>query len=184
VPARLAVHLDPLIRSTRSRTTVGPSARALLLAAGVGAGLALAPACSSSTAPSISEQTIPNAPTTIDAGAAPTRTLAPNATGPHSTVSIASRATVDSFQLPAKLTCDVGQDLTVTATYTTSRATEVVFVVDETQVPGNPPTSGSFDVPLHCDGNAHTVVISAIDDAGHAATSAKAILTGTPAKGD
>jgi hypothetical protein len=156
----------------------------VLLAAGVGAVSALAAACSSSTQPSISEQTIPNVSTTADPGANPTRTLAPNATGPHSTVSIASRATVDSFQMPAKLSCDIGQDLTVTATYATSRATQVVFVVDEQQVPGSPPTSGTFDVPLHCDGSAHTVVISAIDDAGRAATSAKAILTGAPPNGD
>ena len=58
---------------------------------------------------------------------------------------------------------------------------EVAFLVDGLQVAGSPPKSGSFELPLRCDGSAHTVILSVVDDQGLFAVKSKAILTTMPA---
>jgi len=100
------------------------------------------------------------------------------------TAPVRSSATIDAFDLPSSITCAGTADVEVGATYRTSGATVVAFLVDGTQAAGRPPLSGSFAVPLHCDGTAHTVVLSAIDDQGRAAVASKVVLTGTDPAGD
>lgn len=100
------------------------------------------------------------------------------------TAPVRSSATIDAFDLPSSITCVGAADVEVGATYRTSGATVVAFVVDGSQAAGRPPLSGSFPVPLRCDGNAHTVVLSAVDDQGRAAVSSKVVLTGTDPAGD
>ncbi len=147
------------------------------------AGLALA-GCTGSTSPTnVSDRTIP--PTTNEPGAQPTRTLPPDsAAGPRATVPPASRATIDAFDIPTKVGCDPGADLTVDAEYRTTNADHVVFLVNGTPTRATPPPSGTFAIPLHCDGSVTTVVLTAVDDQGQTTVSAKAILTNAPANGD
>ena len=53
----------------------------------------------------------------------------------------------------------------------------VQFTVDNRKVDGQPPTTGSFTVPLPCDGNIHTVVLSTFDANGRATVQSRAVLT-------
>ena len=45
-------------------------------------------------------------------------------------------------------------------------------------------TSGTYLVPLHCDGSAHTVVLTAIDANGRTVVESRAVLTDTNPAGD
>ena len=148
--------------------------------------------------------------------AQPTRTLAPNAaghagstTGSNPTGSTpgtaggpraAPAATVDSFTMPARITCHGTVDVEVEAAYRTTGASAVVFLVDGRPVgagalpPGSTPpgtsgradapTSGTYPVPMPCDGDAHTVVLTAVDGQGRTTVESRAILTDTKPAGD
>jgi hypothetical protein len=167
-------------------TTTARSAHRFVAVLAVGIALLCATtACSDDdTEPSISDRTVPPVSGTIDPGVGPTRTLPPTGTGPRSTVGNNSQASIDRFDVPANLSCDLDTTVSVTARYRTSRTAHVVFLVDGQQSPGTPPDSGEFVLPVPCDGNAHTVVLTAIDDQGRAAVSSKAILTNVAPKGD
>ena len=92
-----------------------------------------------------------------------------------------SSATITAFEVASSVDCIALVDVSVTATYATNGARAVAFLVDGLQVAGSPPKSGSFDLPLRCDGSAHTVILSVVDDQGLFAVKSKAILTTMPA---
>jgi len=74
------------------------------------------------------------------------------------------------------VTCAAGSTGQVAAVYETDGA-RVLFTVDNRKVDGQPPTSGQFDVPLPCDGNIHTIVLSTFDTNGRATLQSRAVLT-------
>ena len=158
--------------------------RTVTIALGVALTLAAVGCADDETQPSISSRTVPPVSGTIDPGVNPTRTLPPAGTGPRSTVGNNSQATIDSFEVAANLTCDLDTTVSVSANYRTSQAAHVEFLVDGQQAPGTPPENGTFAFPVLCDGNAHTVVLTAVDDQGRAVVSSKAILTNVAPKGD
>jgi len=110
-------------------------------------------------------------PGTEPAGPTGTVGTAPRTAPPRST------AKITRFDAPPTIACNGLVNVKVTTTYSTTDATSVAFLVDNQQVPGSPPTSGSFELPMRCDGSAHTIVLSAIDDQGRSAVQSKAILT-------
>lgn len=151
-----------------------PARWALLAAA-----LAVVPAlgaCSSGSEPV--RQTLP--PGTSGAGS--------TATTSHGSGTVAREptgtATVDSFEVRNQISCAGAVDVTTGVTYTTTGAARVAFLVDGSQVPGAPPTSGTFDVPLSCDGASHTVVLVAIDAAGASTLDSRVVLTTTTPQGN
>jgi len=123
---------------------------------------------------------------------APTRTVPPAGTGPHSTVGTtkpgagAGRGTaaINDFTIPNKVSCELGGTVSLTAIYDTDGASAVVFVLDGDTVKGSPRTSGSFDLDIPCDGDAHTLVLTALDDDGGTTVASKAILTNVAPVGD
>ncbi len=74
--------------------------------------------------------------------------------------------------------------MTTAADYETEGATSVEFVVDGAQVPGSAPLSGSFDVPVSCDGRSHTVVLVAVDAEGGTTVDSRVVLTSTTPQGN
>jgi hypothetical protein len=75
-------------------------------------------------------------------------------------------ATISSFELDSELTCPTGGETTTPVRYATEGATSVAFLVDQEQVAGSPPLSGTFDLPIGCDNRSHTVVLVAVDAEG------------------
>ena len=71
---------------------------------------------------------------------------------------------VESFELPATVTCTPGQPTDVSVNYKVAeKAMTVTFIVDMKQVEsGVLPKAGSFAVPVDCDGGKHTVVLIAV----------------------
>lgn len=114
-----------------------------------------------------------SAPTTGSHGASPSGTAVEQ-----------SDARIDRFELRTDLSCVGAADVELPVTYATTDAVAVAFLVDDRQVEGAPPLSGTFDVPLACDGNAHTVILAAVDHDGRAAYESRAVLTSTEARGD
>jgi hypothetical protein len=164
-------------------TTWRPFVRA---AAALGTAMVLAisaPSCSSDSTGSISDRTVP--PVSLSGtDVEPTRTVPPLGTGPQSTVGRAGSAAITDFSISNKISCALGSIVSVTASYRTDGAAHVVFVLDGAEVHGSPPPSGSFDVDVPCDGNAHTLVLTAVDAAGRTTVMSKAILTNVPPTGD
>lgn len=105
-------------------------------------------------------------------------------TAPAGGTSIPSKATIVAFDMPASINCVGTADITLPATYTTKGATSVELLVDGFEVAGTPPLSGTYDVPLRCDGTAKTVILTAIDADGHPTIKSKAVLTSTEPQGD
>jgi hypothetical protein len=163
-------------------------AHAVGVAVLVGTTTALACGACSSTGStgSISDRTIPSAGPT-DTGAAPTRTLAPGGSAHANTGSVAGSggaATIDDLSVSTKISCTRGTSVSITVAYGTTGAVTVVFVLDGATVKGKPPLDGPFDVMVPCDGAAHTLVLTALDDHGQATVASKAILTDVPPTGD
>ena len=152
--------------------------------------------------------------------AQPTRTLAPVGTNHGSTppgtatrtqLDGSSLAVIESLTMPPRITCHGSVDVEVLATYATTGASAVIFLVDghpagsanalspagttKTSGPAtskspvssphaDAPTSGTFAVALPCDGDAHTVVLTAVDAQGRTTVTSRAILTDTKPTGD
>jgi hypothetical protein len=93
-------------------------------------------------------------------------------------------ATIATFEVRNQISCAGAVDVTTGVTYITEGASRVAFLVDGTQVPGSPPPSGSFDVPISCDGRAHTVVLAAVDADGGTTVDSRVVLTITTPQGD
>lgn len=115
--------------------------------------------------------------TTADPGptvppAAPDRFLPGARSGQHP-------PTITGFTAPPNVVCASGGTATVPVSYQTSGAVTVTFTVGVDQVKGYPPLSGSYDVPVPCDGNAHTIVLFAVAADMSTNTDSKAVLTGT-----
>lgn len=144
-------------------------------------------ACSSGPSGTITDRTIPPVHGT-GTDAEPTRTVPPAGTGPQSTVAGAGAgagaARIDDFTVVNRVTCDLGVTVSITAYYTTTAATDVRFVLDGETVDGTPKTSGEFDLPLPCDGNVHTLVLTAVDGQGQTTVDSRAILTNAEPIGD
>jgi hypothetical protein len=67
------------------------------------------------------------------------------------------------FEVANPARCSSPQLATATARYELAGADRVVFLVDGRQVEGQPPApSGTFDLPLPCDGAPHIVLITAV----------------------
>ena len=93
-------------------------------------------------------------------------------------------ATIRSFEVRNQISCVGDVDVTTAADYETEGATSVEFVVDGAQVPGSAPLSGSFDVPVSCDGRSHTVVLVAVDAEGGTTVDSRVVLTSTTPQGN
>jgi hypothetical protein len=93
-------------------------------------------------------------------------------------------ATIRTFELRNQISCVGEVDVTTAADYETEGATSVEFLVDGEQVPGTAPVSGSFDVPVSCDGRSHTVVLVAIDADGGTNVDSRVVLTSTTPQGN
>jgi hypothetical protein len=141
--------------------------------AAVAIGMALAGACSSGPQPTA--QTLPPGTPTTAGASNPHATAAPSPAG---------TATIGSFELKNQLSCYGTVDVTTAATYETDGAASVAVVVDGTQVPGSPPLSGSFDVPVACDDRSHTVVLVAVDPSGGTTVQSRVVLTSTTPQGN
>jgi hypothetical protein len=157
------------------RTSTRRRARTIVGALALGIGLV---ACSS---------TAPPAPTSPAGGSTSPSSMRPTGTepaAPTGTLGTAPRtapprsdAKITTFEAPGTIACNGLVKITATTRYATTGAASVAFLVDNEQVPGSPPTSGTFELPMRCDGSTHTVVISAVDEQGRAAVMSKAILT-------
>ena len=107
--------------------------------------------------------------------------VAPFGTVPPDAHSGPNPPPVNSFDMPGSVTCTVGSRTTVKATYTTDKAMTVTFRVDANQVEGYPPKSGSYDVPLPCDGNSHTVEMWVVGSDMSTNTRSRTVRTGAGA---
>jgi hypothetical protein len=133
-------------------------------------------ACASGTEPTL--ETLP--PGTSGAGTTATTSHGSGTTEGEPT----GTATIAVFEVRNQISCAGPVDVTTGVTYVTKGATSVAFLVDGTQVPGSPPPSGSFDIPLSCDGRSHTVVLAAIDAEGATTVDSRVILTTTTPQGN
>lgn len=93
-------------------------------------------------------------------------------------------ATITALDIKNQISCTGSIEITTGATYTTNGAASVAFVVDGEQVPGTPPASGTFDIPLSCDGRSHTVLLVAIDAQGRTTIDSRVVLTSTTPLGN
>jgi len=93
-------------------------------------------------------------------------------------------ATITSLEVKNQISCTGSVEITTGAAYATEGAASVAFVVDGEQVPGSPPTSGSFDIPLSCDGRSHTVLLVAVDAEGRTTIDSRVVLTSTTPLGN
>lgn len=183
-PDRNADHPTPPTRPTSGRPARW---RALAAAATLGLGALVAvTACGSDQPLRVPDGARSAVTTDPSRGATPgsmTDGSAPDGTTPGSDPG-RSDARITAFDLRTDLSCIGATDVELRVTFTTTDAVAVAFLVDQEQVPGTPPTSGTFDVPLPCDGNAHTVVLAALDHDGRATYQSRAVLTTTEARGD
>jgi hypothetical protein len=85
---------------------------------------------------------------------------------------------IESFEVPGSVSCTAGDTAKVPVTYKTQGSMTVTFLVDMTQVEGQPPLSGSYDIPVPCDGTAHTIVIFAVANDTSTSTRSRAVMTG------
>lgn len=93
-------------------------------------------------------------------------------------------ATIASLEVKNQISCTGSVAITTGATYATDGAASVAFVVDGEQVPGTPPTSGTFDLPISCDGRSHTVLLVAVDAEGRTTIESRVVLTSTTPLGN
>lgn len=161
----------------RLRPLLGAVALAVLASAALGA-CAAEPPRAAGPATSGLGTTAPGRGATGTAGAGAPGTGVPRTTAGK------GEATITRFEMPASVTCHGSVDISIIAKYATTGATSVAFLNDGTQVRGTAPTSGTFDIPLRCDGTAHTIVLSAVDDQGRTTVQSKAVLTSTEPAGD
>lgn len=114
--------------------------------------------------------------TTTAAGPPPTPigSLPPQATsGPNP-------PPIEQYDLPASIDCTPGQPATVTARYTTKDPMTVTFMVDMTQVEAQPPLSGTWDIPVPCDGASHDVAIFAVGPDTSTNIQTRKVVAGAP----
>jgi hypothetical protein len=69
---------------------------------------------------------------------------------------------IEGYEVPPTVACTIGESAKVPVSYKTSGAMSVTFMVDISQVEGTPPSSGTYDIPLTCDGESHTIVLFAV----------------------
>jgi hypothetical protein len=156
-----------------SRSLAGRRAR---LAATAVAFAVIGGACSSGTEPVV--QTLP--PGTSGSGTTATTSHMTGTTEREST----GTATIRSFEVRNQISCAGDVDVTTAADYETEGAASVEFLVDGEQVPGTAPLSGSFAVPVSCDGRSHTVVLVAVDADGGTNVDSRVVLTSTTPQGN
>lgn len=140
------------------------------------AALLLLASCSSGSEPVV--ETLPPRTSSTTSGAhggGSTPGTAPDGPG---------EATITSLEVKNQISCTGSVEITTGATYATEGAASVAFVVDGEQVPGSPPTSGTFDVPLSCDGRSHTVLLVAVDAEGRTTIDSRVVLTSTSPLGN
>ena len=85
---------------------------------------------------------------------------------------------ISTFEVPPNVACTEGETASVTVTYKTSGATTIALMLDVTQVEGKPPMSGTFAVPVPCDGDAHTIVLIAAAQDSSTNTASKVTVAG------
>jgi hypothetical protein len=104
---------------------------------------------------------------------APTGSLPATRSGPNAPA-------VADFTVPPSAPCPAGPGATVTVpvSYAVTGAMTVTFTVDMHQVVGQPPHSGTYEVPVPCDGNAHTIVLFAVATDTSMTTQSKVVMTG------
>lgn len=87
---------------------------------------------------------------------------------------------VTSFTVTPPASCRAGEPTTATATYTTTDAAKVAFLVDQNPAPGETPVSGTLGVPVPCDGAVHTVVLTAAAADGRSSLQSRAVAMPEP----
>jgi hypothetical protein len=84
-----------------------------------------------------------------------------------------------SFEIDPVVQCIGPASVEVDVTYEATGADRVIFLVDNTQVPGNLPPAGTARIPLECDGAIHVVVATAVAADGRTGVESKAVQTDT-----
>jgi hypothetical protein len=108
----------------------------------------------------------------LDLSSQPSGTMPENAqTGPNA-------PPIGSFTAPPSVTCAAGAQTRVPVQFRTEKAMTVAFLVDMRQVEGLPPLSGGFDVPVPCDGAAHTIILVAVGPDMSTGTKSVAVVAG------
>ena len=79
----------------------------------------------------------------------------------------AGPAAIDTFNVPSTVACGTETSTTVTVQYAVSHAARQQLVVDGLDVKGTAASTGSVQVPIHCDPLPHTFVLVVYDAAGH-----------------
>lgn len=145
----------------------------LLATATATVAVALLAGCGSGGTSGNDSATLPSVTTRTPGSSAP----APGATSTATPTSVGgTQPLIARFDLPATVTCTAGTT-TVTASYTTVNVETVAFAVDGRQA-GTAPPSGTFDVPIPCDGTIHTVLLVAVGPSGQVVAT-KAVGTST-----
>jgi hypothetical protein len=144
------------------------------VALALGAVAALAAGCAADApAPRLRAELATTTTITDADGAAPTGSLPATRSGPNA-------PEVAGFTVPPSASCVTGAGATVAVpvSYAVTGAMTVTFTVDMQQVVGQPPHSGTYDVPVPCDGNAHTIVLFAVATDTSTTTQSKVVMTG------
>jgi hypothetical protein len=144
------------------------------VALALGAVAALAAGCAADApAPRLRAELATTTTITDATGAAPTDSLPASRSGPNAPA-------VANFTAPPSAPCTAGPGATVPVpvSYAVTGAMTVTFTVDMQQVVGQPPHSGTYEVPVPCDGNAHTIVLFAVATDTSTTTQSKVVMTG------
>jgi hypothetical protein len=85
---------------------------------------------------------------------------------------VGAQPEVLDLEVPTEVPCS-GAEAEVTLTYRTANADQVAFLVDQQPVRGgpDPAVSGTYEVRVACDENAHTILMAAVGPGGQAVAS-------------
>lgn len=95
----------------------------------------------------------------------------------------AGSPTISAFQILGDVSCPAGAPVEVAASWTTQDAQAISFSVDGQPLPAAAgfPTSGSGNVPVTCDGQAHKVTLTASGPGGTQAALSRSVNTSSAA---
>jgi hypothetical protein len=94
---------------------------------------------------------------------------------PGTTIAPGAKPAVETLDLPNSVDCSAGGSQTITANFRTVNADRVAFVLDGRQLPGEAPTSGTFDITIPCDGRTHVVLVTAVSPDNQTAVDSRAV---------
>jgi hypothetical protein len=102
----------------------------------------------------------------------------PQGTMPENSSTGPGAPPIASFTAPPSVSCAGAAQARVPVRFQTDKTMTVAFLVDNRQVEGIPPLSGGFDIPVPCDGSAHTIILVAVGPDMSTSTKSVAVATG------